>query len=81
MHEQKNIYHRDLHNGNVLVGPDSTPYIIDFGRSVRSIGSEYAYDYTDKTGQNRIVLTSDEDRLNNIRDTLQVYTHQIAPVA
>lgn len=60
MHE-RNIYHRDLHEGNVLLGPDNTPYIIDFGRATTALSPEYASESFDKTGQIRIMLPTDED--------------------
>jgi len=58
---ERGIYHRDLHEGNVLVGADNTPYVIDFGKAIRSISPEFAYEAFDRTNTNRVVLASDED--------------------
>jgi tRNA A-37 threonylcarbamoyl transferase component Bud32 len=71
MHE-RGVYHRDLHEGNILVGPDSTPYVIDFGRAVHSVAPEYAYEVYDRAGVNRIVLPSDEAWI----DALEAKTRQ-----
>ncbi len=60
MHE-RNIYHRDLHEGNVLIGRDGTPYVIDFGKAVYSPSPEFAYEAYDRTGTNRVILNSDEN--------------------
>lgn len=37
MHEAK-IHHRDLHSGNVMIGNDGMPVIIDFGTATYSYG-------------------------------------------
>ncbi len=39
MHDA-NIYHRDLHKGNIMIDKDGGPAIIDFGTAGRSWGSE-----------------------------------------
>lgn len=69
MHK-RNIYHRDLHGGNILVGKDGTPYIIDFGQAALSINADEAYD---RAGQNRIVLTSDDDYVDATEAGLRAY--------
>lgn len=35
-----NIYHRDLHRGNIMIDKDGGPVIIDFGTAGRAWGSE-----------------------------------------
>lgn len=66
MHKH-HVYHRDMHSGNVLIGRDSTPYIIDFGRSVISISSDAAYEVYDRIGNRAAVLKSDEERVADLR--------------
>jgi serine/threonine protein kinase len=76
MHE-RNIFHRDLHSGNVLIGPDSTPYVIDFGRSAMAFSQETAYEHWDSTGQNRIVLKSDDAYMQDIKASLQYFGSKV----
>lgn len=79
LHE-RNIYHRDLHGGNILIGDDGTPYIIDFGQSAHAFTSEHAYDIHDRSGNKLAVSTSDEDWLNAVEAKLTAYarSRQIA---
>jgi serine/threonine protein kinase len=82
MHEQRGIYHRDLHGGNVLVdNVNATPYVIDFGKSVRSITPEYAYEARDKTGKRLKALITDEQCLDTLEIRLQQYAsgHIVKP--
>jgi tRNA A-37 threonylcarbamoyl transferase component Bud32 len=72
MHD-RNIYHRDLHGGNVLVGRDGNPYVIDFGQATVSFSPDYAYEAYDRTGQNRIMLTSDEAHVDGIEAALRAH--------
>ncbi len=39
MHERR-IYHRDLHSGNVMIGDDGHPVIIDFGAATYGYGDD-----------------------------------------
>ena len=71
----KNIYHRDLHEGNVIIGPNSTPYIIDFGRATFSIVPESAYEVYDMTGTVRLaILMSDEERVSNLEARIRAHS-------
>lgn len=73
MHD-RNIYHRDLHGGNVLVGRDGNPYVIDFGQATVSFSPDHAYEVFDRTGQNRIILTSDDAHIDGIEIALRAYS-------
>lgn len=35
-----NIYHRDLHKGNIMIDKDGSPVIIDFGTATKSFGGD-----------------------------------------
>lgn len=72
MHE-RGIYHRDLHEGNILIGRDGTPYVIDFGRGARSISPDFAYEAYDRAGINRIVLPSDEKWIDQTEALLRAH--------
>jgi serine/threonine protein kinase len=49
LHEKHRIYHRDLHEGNVLIGNDGTPYVIDFNKSTKKVlSSEDPYRSVDQ---------------------------------
>jgi len=40
---QNGIYHRDLHEGNVMIDEEGLPVIIDFGTAVEGTGSDNTY--------------------------------------
>lgn len=72
MHEERNIYHRDIHPGNLMVDLDSgTPGIIDFGASIKVYGeSENPYLRWDHRG-NRTIATEDEVSLRDTKISLK----------
>lgn len=72
---RRGIYHRDLHGGNVLLGRDGTPYVIDFGQAATAFSAEHAYDAYDRTGENKVVLTSDELYLESLEAALRAYAN------
>lgn len=69
MHEN-NIYHRDLHEGNLMIDIESgKPYVIDFGAAIEfygevELGERGPYHIT-KEGKD-IILTSDEAMIKKI---------------
>jgi len=71
------IYHRDLHNGNVMVDDKGNPWIIDFGDAARAFSEEEAYishSINPKTKKmENIRYTSDENNLAKMRGDLRSY--------
>ena len=74
MHEEQHVYHRDLHQGNIMVNIDTgNPHIIDFGKSTRDTEDEaYKKDYTDNRGK-QITTTykKDEDFIDEIEKMIK----------
>jgi serine/threonine protein kinase len=69
MHD-RNVYHRDLHEGNIMINPETAEiYVIDFGASSRSYSDESAYFETRPT--NTVRFTSDEDFLRSVYQSLR----------
>lgn len=73
MHETFNIYHRDLHEGNILIGRNGMPYVIDFGCATRSFDPDTAYESLDKFGQKMFRFVPDEDRLYAVERKIRDY--------
>ncbi|MBA4319733.1 MAG: hypothetical protein C0412_15135 [Flavobacterium sp.] len=58
----KNIYHRDFHEGNIMIDSDTGKlYVIDFGASTKSYGDEDPYKQV--LARDTKFYTSDENRL------------------
>jgi serine/threonine protein kinase len=71
MHK-KDIYHRDLHEGNIMLNPDNGEiYVIDFGASIKSYGDEDPY--KQQYGRETLFFTKDEDKLTQVCIMLRNY--------
>lgn len=73
LHE-RDVYHRDLHAGNVLVDRDTgMPYVIDFGHATRSSSDEGVYQ-TEAIKSGHIVqvmLLSDTDQVTTLKQEMR----------
>ncbi|MDB5238583.1 MAG: hypothetical protein JWM46_853 [Candidatus Kaiserbacteria bacterium] len=69
----RHIYHRDMHMGNILIAPDSSPYIIDFGKAAFAITEESAYEARDAAGVPMKPYARDELQLEKVLDHLKRY--------
>lgn len=60
------LYHRDLHNQNIMIDNDGIPYIIDFGTSIYQPGlsPEFAYDL-----DGSLVADPDTNIISFLRDS------------
>ncbi len=71
------IYHRDLHEGNVMIDDKGKPWIIDFGDASYSFSEEEAYISHSVSSRTKkmesIRYTSDENNLAKIRGILRGY--------
>jgi len=66
-----NIYHRDLHAGNIMVNQKGEPIIIDFGDGVKtSLNTENPYRFINSLEELKI-YTSDQDNLKKIKLTFK----------
>ncbi len=70
MHE-KGIYHRDLHEGNIMIDDNGNPCVIDFGKAARGFGDDvYDIDYREGGQLRKGKLTSDEEYVNQVERLL-----------
>jgi serine/threonine protein kinase len=63
-------YHRDLHEGNVMIGPDGNPVLIDFGSTIESDEED---PYVSETITGKVLYTKDDDGLLNCRRSMIKY--------
>ncbi|MDO8575179.1 MAG: AarF/UbiB family protein [bacterium] len=66
------IHHRDVFERNIMVGPNSKPYVIDFGRGIKTNNDPYV-EYTAKGPLN--FLNTDQDALVSIEKHLRSYLY------
>ena len=70
MHK-KNIFHRDLHDGNVMIDlKTGKAYVIDFGASIFATEEDA---YRDETGDKATVYIRDEENLDKTERLLRQY--------
>jgi tRNA A-37 threonylcarbamoyl transferase component Bud32 len=75
------IYHRDLHDGNVMIDEEGLPVIIDFGTAVKGTGSDNTYSesvkkYNDKKDIYEFVdgyFKDDLEMVKNIKSSLKLF--------
>jgi len=75
------VYHRDLHQGNVMINEDGLAVIIDFGTAIEGSGSDLTYEeevsmYNEKKGRYELVSDYFKDDLNmikEIKNALKIY--------
>jgi tRNA A-37 threonylcarbamoyl transferase component Bud32 len=72
MHNE-NIYHRDLHDKNVMIDKEGLPVIIDFGTATRGTGSDFTYEesvsvYDEKKGRYFLANGFFKDDLEMVRN-------------
>jgi len=69
MHDELRLYHRDLHDGNVMVDAQGKPYIIDFGSAIYGFADENVYRQDDPIS-GLIKYTTDEANLDITKQKL-----------
>ena len=77
MLNERGIYHRDLHGGNVLIDKDTAmPYVIDFGHATKSIGGDeevYKAEVVRSGRKLSVVLLSDPAQVQQLKADMQKY--------
>ena len=73
LHDRHRTYHRDLHEGNIMLGDDGSIYVIDFNKSIKvSLASEDPYNDIDTTTGNVTAhYTEDEEYVRQVVAALQ----------
>jgi len=71
----RGIYHRDLHEGNVMLDEDGKIYVIDFGASTKAMGDENPY--KEELLRDTKIFTRDEDNLTQICLSLRKHMQNI----
>lgn len=74
MHDVFNIYHRDLHEGNIMIDKvTGMPYVIDFGTSKEFYGEGDPYEVVKGNVVER--KTSDEGMIKKVLERLRLLTN------
>jgi len=71
MNENKHIYHRDFHSGNVMVDMNGNPWVIDFGAANHIVGDDPLQE--ENPDSSIIKHMSDVARLNRMRIDMRKY--------
>ncbi|MDD3285360.1 MAG: phosphotransferase [Patescibacteria group bacterium] len=61
-----NIYHRDLHSGNIMMDAEQNPILIDFGNAYESLFSEDD-PYSEETIRGKLFYHKDTDYIKEIK--------------
>ncbi len=74
MHE-RGIYHRDLHEGNIMIDVDTgAPYVIDFGSSKKLyFGDENPYVEVDQLRGEKMYYTDDLEWVKRVQRSLETH--------
>lgn len=81
MMHKNNIYHRDLHEGNIMIDNETgLPYVIDFGAASKFVGHIERGErgpYHQRSNGRDIILTSDESMIKNTMRKFRNYLTNI----
>lgn len=55
LNDKENLYHRDLHLGNIMINSEGLPSIIDFGDAEKVMGNEDPFRRTNVKGEIEII--------------------------
>lgn len=71
----RNVHHRDAHEGNIMVGPEGEPFVIDFGcATIDSIQEAYR----EERGRKIITYKPDMERIDEVEHKIRKYLTQRA---
>ncbi len=75
---QRGIYHRDLHEGNIMIdNKTGKPCIIDFGRSAKGSESDvYEFSFAEKGKVQKGVFTRDEEYIDSIERKYHLWKNE-----
>ncbi len=80
LHKAQGIYHRDLHEGNVLINTEGLPQVIDFNKSIRvMLASEDPLVSIDSVHGTVTRFTDDFEYVRQLERLLKEYPPEIRP--